>query len=77
MATPCANILTANIQAATGWHMRCETTNVPMTHAADNSMILASHMTILEVTGSHESDSFAIKDLNVEQWINIGAGIPG
>ncbi|MBI1260466.1 MAG: PAS domain-containing protein [Rhizobiales bacterium] len=75
--TPCAGILTAGVQAATGWHMRCEATDVPMMHTTNHSLILVSHMPILEVTGSHDSDTFAITELGVAQWIDIGAGIPG
>lgn len=76
LSTPCAGILTASIQAATGWHMRCEATDVPMTYLANNSLILVAHMPILEVTGSHETDTFAITELGVAQWIDIGAGVP-
>ena len=76
LATPCGGRFTILARAATGYVLKIELTDLPMTNQAAGTQIVLAHAPVLEVTDMHEDHDFRILDIQPEAWIDIGAGTP-
>lgn len=76
LATPCGGYFTITVRAASGYVLKLELTDLPMTNKAAGTQIVLAYAPVLDVMDRQDEGSFRILDIVPQAWIDIGAGMP-
>lgn len=73
---PCGGRFPIEVQAATGYTIRCEALDLPLYNERSSTWIVMALISVVEVAGLHDEREFRILNIGEGEWIDIGAGTP-